>query len=100
MRLIVRQQRRSQIGVVPVVRDPVLGVQQLLGLVGADEGGRTPVQDGPGHAGGGRDLLKAGREDQRGSAQVAAPEGQGLGLDGRLDAGVNLLQPRRRVQSS
>lgn len=85
MRLIVRQQRRSQIGVVPVVRDPVLGVQQLLGLVGADEGGRTPVQDGPGHAGGGGDLLESGGQYQGGTSKTATAQCQGLGLDGRLD---------------
>ena len=99
MGLVVGQQGGGEAGVVAVV-DPVQGVGQLLGLVSRDEGRGPPVQDRPGHAGGGRDLLKAGREDQRGSAQVAAPEGQGLGLDGGLDAGVNLLQPRCCVQSS
>ena len=99
MGLVVGQQGRGEAGVVAVV-DPVQGVWQLLGLVSGDEGGRPPIEDRPGHGGGGRDLLEAGREDQRGSAQVAAPEGEGLGLDGGLHTGVDLLQPRRRVQSS
>ena len=98
MGLVVGQQGGGEPGVVAVV-DPVQGVGQLLGLVGADEGRGSPVED-LAHAGGGRDLLQAGREDQRRPAEVAAPEGQGLGLDGGLDAGVDLLQPGSRVQSS
>lgn len=98
MGLVVRQQGRGQVGVVAIV-DPIQCVGELLGLVCGDEGRGPPVQDRPGHGGGGRDLLEAGRQNQRRPAQVAAPEGEGLGLDGRLDAGVDLLQPRGRVQA-
>ena len=98
MSLVVGQQGGGEAGVVAVV-DPVQGVGQLLGLVGGDEGGRAPIEDGPGHAGGGRDLLEAGREDQGRPAEVAAPEGEGLGLDGGLHAGVDLLEPGRRVEA-
>ena len=97
--LVVRQQGRGQAGVVAVV-DPVEGVGQLLGLVSGDKGRRPPVKDRPGHGGGGRDLLEAGRENQRRASEIAAPEGQGLGLDGGLHAGVDLLEPGGGVQSS
>jgi len=96
--LVVRQQGRGQAGVVAVV-DPVEGVGQLLGLVSGDEGRRPPVKDRPGHGGGGRDLLEAGRENQRRASEIAAPEGQGLGLDGGLHTGVDLLEPGGGVQS-
>ena len=92
MRLIVRQQGRSQIGIVPIVRDSVLGVQQLLGLVGADERGWATIQDGTGHAGGGGDLLESGGQDEGWASKTATTEGEGLGLDCRLDrcVGCNL----------
>ena len=97
--LVVRQQRRGQAGVVAIV-DPIEGVRQLLGLVSWDEGGRPPVKDRPGHAGGGRDLLEPGRENQRRTSEIAASEGQGLGLDGGLHTGVDLLEPGGGVQTS
>ena len=99
MSLVVSQQGRGETGVVAVV-DPVQGVGQLLGLVSRDEGRGPPVEDRPGHAGGGGDLLQPGGEDQGRTAKVAAPEGQRLGLDSGLHAGVDLLQPRRGVKSS
>ena len=114
VRLVVRQQRRGEVGgVVAVVRrDPVQRVRQLrAGLVhaaGGDEGrgsaghGRGLVRhEGPGHAGGGGDLLQARREDERRPAEVAAAECEGLGLDGGLHRGVGRdLEPGRRVQTS
>ena len=114
VRLVVRQQRRGEVGgVVAVVRrDPVQRVRQLrAGLVhaaGGDEGrgpaghGRGLVRhEGPGHAGGGGDLLQPRREDERRPAEVAAAECEGLGLDGGLHRGVGGdLEPGRRVQAS
>ena len=99
MSLVVSQQGRGEAGVVAVV-DPVQGVGQLLGLVSRDEGRGPPVEDRPGHAGGGGDLLQPGGENQRRTAEVAAPEGESLGLDGGLHAGGDLLQSGRRVKSS
>ena len=43
--LVVGQQGRGEAGVGGVVRDPVLGVEEALGVGGVDEGRRAAVDD-------------------------------------------------------
>ena len=84
MRLVICKQRGGQVGIAAVVCDPVLRVQQLLGLVSADQGRGASVEDSPRHARGCGDLLETGGKYQGGSTKTASTKSQGLSLDGRL----------------
>ena len=92
--LVVGQEGRGEAGVGGVVRDPVLGVEQALGVRRVDQRRGAAVED----ALRGRDLesaLQSGRHYQGGTSQSSAlSDHGGLGGHGGLQGLVGHLQSR------
>ena len=102
MCLVVGQQGGGEAGVVAVVSDAVLGVQQALGVPRLDEGRRPAVEKAVGQRGGDLEALQAGREDERGPAQAALPQHRRLARQRRLQRRLvgNLQSLSARLESS